>query len=61
MNQLNEMLHCEDKLSAQIYYNFIDTFEKLELARTNIKLLVAEKVILECIKEHTVVLTLPSG
>lgn len=59
--KLNEMLSCDDKLSAQIYYNFIDTVERLDLAKDNITFLIDENVSLECIKVNPVVLTLPSG
>lgn len=55
------MLVCEDKLSAQIYYDFINTFENLELAKENLKFLIDNKVSFECVKENSVVLTLPFG
>jgi len=59
LDELNSVLSCDDKLSAKIYYNFINTIEQLNEAKKNIELLIKNKVSLEFIKENIVLLTLP--
>lgn len=59
LNELNGMLSCDDKVSAQIYYNFIDNIKQLNLAKQIIEFLKGNGVSVEFIKTNSVVLTLP--
>lgn len=61
LNELNAMLSCDDKISAQIYYKFVDSMEQLALAKKNIELFTDNGASLEFIQNNSVVLTLPSG
>lgn len=61
LNELNVMLSCDDIISAQIYYNFIDNIDQLALAKKNIELLIDNGVSLEFVRTNAVVLILPNG
>ena len=61
LNKLNVMLSCDDKVSAEIYYNFIYNSDQIALANRNIQLLTDHGVSLEFIRSNAIVLTLPDG
>ncbi|KAJ6625704.1 Transcription termination factor, mitochondrial, partial [Pseudolycoriella hygida] len=59
LSELNLLLQCDDKLSAQIYYDFVNTIEDLSLAKENMKLFTDYGLNVELIRRNFVVLTLP--
>lgn len=61
LNELNAILSCDDKISAEIYYNFVSDMEQLSLAKKNIELFTDNGVSLEFIRNNSVVLSLPNG
>lgn len=61
LNELNMMLSCDDKVSAEIYYNYIHIIDQIAPAKTNIGLLTDHGVSLGFIRSNAVVLTLPNG
>lgn len=61
LEELNVMLSCDDKVSTEIYYNFINNIDQIALAKANIRLLTDHGVSLEFIRSHPVVLTLSDG
>lgn len=61
LNELNVMLSCDDKTSAQIYFNFISNIKQLALAKKNVNSLTDNGVSLEFIRSNSVVLTLSNG
>lgn len=60
-SKLNEMLECESKEAAHIYYSQISHFDQIDSAKQNIEFLTSKGVSLETITENSAVLTMQSG
>lgn len=58
-NKLNEMLECDSKDAAHIYYNQINHFDQIDMAKDNIEYLRLQGVSLETITANPAVLTVP--
>lgn len=60
-NKLNEMLECDSKDAAHIYYNQISHFDQIDNAKENIEFLRSQGVSLEMITANPAVLTMSLG
>lgn len=60
-NKLNELLNCDSKEAAHIYYNQISHFDQIDSAKENIEFLRSQGVSLESITENSVILTMSLG
>lgn len=60
-NKLNEMLECDSKDAAHIYYNQISNFDQIDSAKENIEFLMSQGISLETITANPAVLTMSIG
>lgn len=61
VEKLKSLLNCNDLESSEIYYNYVNELQELDVAKTAVEYLLKRKISLRVIKENGFLLSMPIG
>lgn len=61
VENLKELLQCDDTKSSELYYNYVNDINKLKTAKRNIEYLFKNEITTETIKENGFLLPMSLG